>query len=218
MCNLPLTLVRSLVIDELEARFQNQRVGIAYFYFDYANQDQETTKVVISSLLKQVSSCVSLTPELVALYSSLKPKSKRPDMSQLVENIVAAATYLSSAFIVLDALDDCLDDELSVLLDTLEELGRHSFRIFVTSRPHLSVQSNFFLPPTVTIPIIADPADVRKFLTQKVKKRSHLNQKIIDVLTARSKGLYTASFFSSTDVQIFIARCASELSSRVQIS
>jgi hypothetical protein len=83
-----LTSCRSVVIDELEARFQDEDVGLAYFYFEYVRQDQQTARHVAACLLRQLASSVKELPsQLLSLYQSHSLKGRSLDSNQLVAKL-----------------------------------------------------------------------------------------------------------------------------------
>lgn len=183
------------MIDEIEAKFKNEKVGISYVYIDYADQDQQTAMSITSSLLKQLAACLpneELPSSIFELYTTLRPKGRKPDLSQLVLSLLAVAREFQLAFIILDALDECVESELSRILKVLKELSSESFKIFITSRPHLSLCDGVFQCPRLQI--VADTVDVRRYLTERVSgkmpSRHELNEVIIDTLAPQAKGVY----------------------------
>jgi hypothetical protein len=189
-------LSRSLVIDELEARYDNETAGIAYVYFDYKNQEKESMPSVFASLLKQlVVRKDDLTPELLAFYGKFRSRGLQPELSATLQIIVHVSTLFSSTYFIFDALDE-LDEkqrpELFKCLSQVLEKG-HLIRIFATSRPHLGNVQAFF-KSGLSIPIRADSEDIRNYFEIKVNESLSesqviLKNKIVENLSISADGV-----------------------------
>ena len=190
----PLTLnwyPRSIAIDELESKSESDNFGIAYAYFDYKDQDQQSTLRILASLLKQLASQLdNIIPLLYVYQKTLRSRSKQPELHHHIQALNAAATLFSSTFIILDALDECEVDQRKLLLDAISRL--EGVRVFTTSRPYLRDLEVFF-QCAAHIPIRADTLDIQNFLTQKVDERisqyCHLKWKIVETLSISAQGV-----------------------------
>jgi hypothetical protein len=180
----------------MEARYDNETVGIAYVYFDYKNQEKESLPSVFASLLKQlVVRKDDLTPELLAFYGKFRSRGVQPELSATLQIIVHLSTLFCSTYFIFDALDE-LDEkqrpELFKCLCQVLEKGR-SIRVFATSRPHLgSVQA--FFKSGLSIPIRADSEDIKNYFTIKVNESLSQSQvilknKIVDSLSISADGV-----------------------------
>jgi hypothetical protein len=188
-------LERSLVIDNLEQRFENDdNIGIAYIYFDYKNQGSQTTMTILASLLKQLAVRIDdIVPELHSFYNKFRLRRTQPDSFQLLEMFLHLSNHcFTTTFVIFDALDEFDESHRPVLLDMMKQFK--SVRIFSTCRPHLRDVQDFF-EGAATIPVSADTADIRNYLTKKVTERmsakSHgnLRTKIVERLSASAHGL-----------------------------
>jgi hypothetical protein len=195
---------RSLVIDELEARYENQPVGIAYVYFDYKNQEKESMPSVFASLLKQlVVRKDEMTPELLAFYGRFRSRAMQPELSAILQTIVHLSTLFSSTFFILDALDELDEKHLPLLLNSLSQLldGGQKIQIFATSRHHLGTVQNFF-KSALSISIRADDGDIKNYLTIKVdenlsESQKALKSKIVESLSISADGMYSSLRFNT---------------------
>jgi hypothetical protein len=112
---------------------------VGYFYFDCVNPERQTASIVVRSLLRQLASCLEhIPPELNApLFpiSAQKKSARYPPTSTFI-----VSRLLPSSFIVLDALDECRETELRVILDILEKLTDicESPKIYMISRPYIA--------------------------------------------------------------------------------
>jgi hypothetical protein len=189
-------LSRSLVLDELEARYDSKTVGIAYGYFDYKNQEKESMPSVFASLLKQlVVRKDDLTPELLAFYGTFRSRGLQPELSRTLQTIVQMSALFSSTYFIFDALDELDEKERPKLFKCLSQVLEkgNSIRIFATSRPHLGNVQAFF-KSGLSIPICADSEDMKNYFTIKVNENLFesqviLKNKIVDGLSIRADGM-----------------------------
>lgn len=110
------------------------------------------------------------------------------------------AKSFSSAFVIIDALDECQSAERGKVLDMIGELNSVSVRIFATSRPHLRDVENFFGNASRII-IEADTEDLKRYLikhvSEKIPEYGKLKDDIVDALSVKSNGLYVFQLFDS---------------------
>jgi hypothetical protein len=184
------------VIDELEARYENQSVGIAYVYFDYKNQENLSMPSVFASLLKQLAVRKDeMTPEVLAFYGRFRSRATQPELSPILQTIVHLSTLFSSTFLILDALDELDEKHLPLLLNSISQLldGGQKIQVFATSRPHLGTVQNFF-KSALSISIRADEEDIKNYLTIKVDENLSESQKalkseIVESLSISADGM-----------------------------
>ena len=156
-----------------------------------ANREQQSAVDVLSSLLRQFVGPMPLEnfpSELTALYHTRHFGGRKSDLESLLSIITSLCSKFSSMFIVLDALDECCENELQILLPIIERLSAASFRILATGRLHLNIFAN-----SPTIQIIADIDDVKNFLTTRVAKKTNdsaLKKKIVDSIAISAKEMY----------------------------
>lgn len=178
---------RSIVVDELDTKSRDQKIGISYIYFDYKDYEQQTALKTLASLVKQLLLRVEdIIPNIYALYKTLRARGKKPDLPDLLQALYIASTAFTTTFLVLDALDQCEKGQRRHLLDAIRQLPLHAFRIFATSRPHLQDIDRSF-PMAPKIDIIADPGDIETFLTRRVEEKipqyHNLRSKIVEKLS-----------------------------------
>jgi hypothetical protein len=177
----------------LEERFKDQKVSIAYVYFDYKHQGSQKPAAVTASLLRQLAARnLELNEDLEQAYDELHPRLQGPDLSRLLELLITCARSFTKSFIILDALDECGEEELpDALIRRLCEPDV-SFKVFATSRPHPRKVQMLFQPHQ-TIDLHAHESDLETFLTAKLNENqvthSELREMILKKLLAKAKGL-----------------------------
>jgi predicted ATPase len=102
------TIITSIVIDELCAKFQNDAsVGIAYIYCNFRRQQEQKPPDLLASLLKQLIQEQSFMPENVnSLYEHHKDKRTRSSFDEISKALDSVVADYSRTFIIIDALDE----------------------------------------------------------------------------------------------------------------
>ena len=179
----------SLVIDELELRSQVQTLGLAYIYLDYKDQDRQSPLDVVASFLKQFACRVDeVTPELLSLYKSFYPRGKKPELTDILEALLAASSRFPSSYLIVDAVDECSGIHRSELLNVLGKLSEGQFKVFTTSRPHIQDRLSF-VEGVSTLRISADIDDMKNFLSIQLNKRLLQHRELKDrIITKLSLG------------------------------
>ena len=153
---------RSLVVDHLQAELDIDGIGLAYFYCDYKEQDQQTPSQLIGALNKQLArQSVPLPVQVKTLYADSKEPKLPLDVDQQIKLLHQLAALFPTTFIVIDALDEADNSEHQrrILLDAIKRFMSSSIRLFVTSRPHArDINTVFQNRPKLRI--IADEKDV----------------------------------------------------------
>jgi hypothetical protein len=188
-----LTHKRSRVIDHLEATF-SQGVGLAFFYFSYDDQANQSTSAILRSILRQwLNRQSTIHSDVRSLYASCISQSKLPDLSDLLQCLKSVSTGFRLSFIVIDALDECEGPERENFLRIFSELESTSIRIFATSRPHLrDVEEVFRGSPRINI--AADVHDLQRYLAREINLRmlsypEDLRNSLLNGLSVQADGL-----------------------------
>ena len=198
------TILCSTVIEDIKQRNETSRdTRYAYFYFDFRDRSKQTVEGMLRSLLRQLSSFDTSLPRSVAeLHRAHARQGHQPTQEALVNTLHSIAERTGRAFIVIDALDECVElDEALDLLLALTDNSHSRLSVFVTSRElddireaikdvspdkvkHISIQSR------------KDNADIELFIRTQVEKNRRLrkwrNQKsqIIQALGDGAHGMY----------------------------
>ncbi|KFY28869.1 hypothetical protein V493_02720 [Pseudogymnoascus sp. VKM F-4281 (FW-2241)] len=136
------TILTSVVVDELNTRFRNDKsIAIAYLYCNFRQQHEQRAEDLLASLLKQLIQRQRSIPSSVqTLYKSHRWENKELSFDEIVTSLKSvAATTFSRVFVIVDALDECQvsDNGRTKFLDTILSLQAEcqtSINIFATSR------------------------------------------------------------------------------------
>ena len=198
------TMIASLVIDYLkESHSSDRNVAIIYVYCNYRATAEQTSDNLLSSLLKQSLQQKSTIPTSIRdSLRAYKQNGTRPssvNISQILQNSLAAFTRV---FVVFDALDE-LTDQNDVRDKTNEQLrSLHSSvgcNILVTSRHTHNLASEF--PESLHIEIRAYSEDVQKYIyghmsqfPRCAKKSVDLQERIVKSIVEAVDGMYAHTF------------------------
>jgi len=182
--------------------------AIAYFYFDFADLRKQRPSNSVSSLITQLCRRVSKLPEdLRDLYKGCNNGNRQPTLRELSALFTTFAKHdiIADIYIVVDALDECPQDEnngrkeLLELISTMLALPTSNLHVLVTSRPEIDIKEALeALRPILSIPLqgAGVDADIRLHIESqlaadvKFKSWSHeIKSEIREVLTAGAKGM-----------------------------
>ena len=180
------TIITSIVIDHIKKHHVGDKVGLAYFYCDYRDQEVHTAANVVSSLLRQLCAVMSRLPEPVTrLYERLHKDGDLPDLQDLqrvLQELIAQ--HYDRVYVAIDALDECdATRQRKLLLGVLKALTSqcHSLRLFITSRPHpQDIRKAFTDVQSITI--TASQHDIRRYLDYRLSQDDSITDLIDDVL------------------------------------
>ncbi|KAH7109236.1 hypothetical protein B0J13DRAFT_463009 [Dactylonectria estremocensis] len=161
------TILTSIVVDSLNSKFDNDsEIGIAYIYCNFRQQHEQKIDDLLASVLKQLTQCRSSLPESVKnLYDQHKTKRTRPSLDEISSTLHSVAAKYSKVFIIVDALDECLESDgcrTRFLAELFNLQTRHGTNIFATSRFIPEIMGRF--ETSLSREISASPDDVARYL------------------------------------------------------
>ncbi|KAK2608979.1 hypothetical protein QQS21_002459 [Conoideocrella luteorostrata] len=164
------TTLTSVAVNQLQALFHDDpTVGIAYVYCSYEREDDQATRHIVASLLKQLSLRQGSLPEPVEFLHKRHKDKTGPDCAQMVKTLEAVVSLYSRVYILVDALDECQASQgfrtalVSMLLGLCTTCRAN---LFATSRCIPEV-SNMF-QTSVTLEVRASEPDLRRYLEAQV--------------------------------------------------
>ena len=167
-------MVASIVIDHLWDTIRDEKVGIAYIYFNYRRQLEQTSVNLLGSLLKQLlQERPSISNDLRSLYEHHTCKKTRPTFDEILKVLHTEMTDYSRIFIVVDALDECPDGDgiRQLLLANLYALqATTAMNLMVTSRFIPKITQEF--RKAIWLEIRACDEDVKRYLEGQMSRLS----------------------------------------------
>ncbi|KAF2182154.1 hypothetical protein K469DRAFT_752251 [Zopfia rhizophila CBS 207.26] len=161
------TILTSVVVDELNTRFQNDKsVGVAYLYCNFRRQDEQKAEDLLASLLKQLTQGQSSLPDCVkSLHHSHKAKRTRPSFNEISRTLQSVTTMYSRVFIIVDALDECQVSNgcwMRFLSEIFNLQAECQASLFATSRFIPEINEKF--KESMSLEIRASNHDVQRYL------------------------------------------------------
>ena len=125
---------------------------LAYFYFDFRDEEKQSARNAVTSLLIQLSAYSKPCRDIIyRLYSTHGKGTQQPSNGILIDclkEMLTIANQPQPIFIIMDALDECPDDgmptsreEVLNLVMVLVRLQLPNLYICVTSRPEIDIQT-----------------------------------------------------------------------------
>lgn len=204
------TVIAGSVIQEaLHRSYNNQQVGVAFFFCDYKNSETWETAAILGAVASQLARQKDEAFEILRQYhDELHPKkglTKAPDPDELRARISQMAQLFDQTMIVLDGLDECgdkADDVVDILLEVIDYSEKLSMALL--SRDHLNIRDR--LEPEFDIaPIAADTSDLKRCVNTELEQRikggrlrlsdMSMKEEIAEALVSRAQGMYAACIF-----------------------
>ncbi|PTB49730.1 hypothetical protein M431DRAFT_96787, partial [Trichoderma harzianum CBS 226.95] len=142
------TFQTAILIDYLSREFRHDdTIGLAFFYYRFDRQDAQKPEQLIANLIKQLGQNHKPSREKIQrLYEGHKEKGSRPSIKELTSLLKVITSLLSRAYVIIDALDECDDNDYNRtrLLDSLfaaQKFAARKFaaRKFTTQRKGLNI-------------------------------------------------------------------------------
>jgi NACHT domain len=172
----------------LKDRFHdNNAVQVVHLYFEQKTRLTQTE--VALHILKQILSDLDdVPPQLEALYN----KSTKPDIAACKELLTSCAEKFSSVYAVFDAIDECSNANQKDVVSLFAHLQRSTYRLLISTRPHLLENLREQLEEIQTLEIYANESDLKNYimtrLSEKRNKDINLQAKCLE-LTKRVQGM-----------------------------
>src|ERR1700722_1748401 len=135
---------RSIVVNHLQTLFEeNDSVATTFIYCNYKAQAEQTASNLIATLLKQiVQDRRAISDHVKSFYERHRRRYTHPTLDQLTNVLISEIQTYSKVFIVVDALDECREDDETRLLEVLRSLPQQ-VNLMVTSRNLPSIGRQF---------------------------------------------------------------------------
>lgn len=141
----------SAIIQDVMSLRESGEASVAYFYFDFKDDNKQRRRNLLPSLLVQLSARSDPRCDILArLYSAHDRGIQMPsdrDMTRCLVEMLSLRSH-GPTYIVLDAVDECPNTsgipsprkEILDLVEELVDLQLSNLHICVTSRPEVDIQ------------------------------------------------------------------------------
>jgi hypothetical protein len=134
----------------------NVNIGIAFVYFTYDSPELQRPSSAISTFTKQLcwKKC-TIPTHLLDFYHAYDRGARVPSFEKYTANFETLAESFDQIYAVVDALDECNEDQGRQILEVIVNLVKvlPSAKVFITSRREYGIEETFkkHHPPTIPI-------------------------------------------------------------------
>ncbi|KAJ7584529.1 ankyrin repeat-containing domain protein, partial [Mycena floridula] len=215
------TILSSIIINHLRTS-SGPNEAVLYIYCDYTRQSDQTPTQLLGSMLKQlVQHQPTISDHLLELHKSCLSQEAFPTIQELITALHTEALLYSHVYIIIDALDECSEDNQAreLFLSNPLEQGLRSLsdciQVLITSRDILSISQAF--NNELRIHIEAHEEDLQTYikgriitdvkLKRLVKGDATLEAEIVDQVILKAAGMFLQA-------QLHLDSLASQLNRR----
>jgi AAA domain/Heterokaryon incompatibility protein (HET) len=186
------TMIAAAAVDHLWTHVQDKDIGVAYIYCNYKTRADQKAANLAATILKQLIQGRPSVPEpVVNLYDRHADRGTRPSLEEILNALQAVVSSYSKVYVVVDALDECLNHDRSQLLAMLRNLQSKGHLSFMaTSRFIPEVMQQFNLSPMLEVR--ASDSDVKLFIAGQMYLLPEFVQRDSQLQTAIQDGISTA--------------------------
>lgn len=155
----------------------SQMEGFAFFFCNRDEQNRRQALSVLRSLVRQLAAPKDNTQSVRKSLQEARQKTigraSELGLSDCHGQLLESFNLYPRTFIVLDALDEVLDDELDLLMEKLDDLvgkteAGNKVKLFVASRPEKEIARMYGSGPTVIINAGDNKADIERFVKMEM--------------------------------------------------
>ncbi|KAJ7114699.1 ankyrin repeat-containing domain protein [Mycena epipterygia] len=171
--------------------------AVAYFYFDFREANKQSTEIMLRSIIFQLS---AQSPHpysaLDQQYQALKGQ-MLPTYQNLLDVLDKLLLELCRTYIILDALDECNDDDLLVpFILKLRGWTNSPLHLLVTSQPRRRFTEGLGALPVVFLELQTTESDITLFVSHELRSKRYLEhvsrraEEITRKVVERSNGMF----------------------------
>ncbi|KAH0563452.1 hypothetical protein GP486_001989, partial [Trichoglossum hirsutum] len=206
------SVLASIVLEHITTRHGlNDKIGIAFAYIRHNSLESQQPSRIVSTFIKQLCWKKEQIPQyLLDFYDTYSRTDRTPPFDKYMDNLLCLAKSYTQVFLVIDALDECKQDEEDQIVNREQILGfafnladRVSCaKVFVTSRIETDIAQAFAYRKTPVIQIEARNVieDITTYVNGRVEdlvkigklrlRNPSLKQKITKTLITRAEGMF----------------------------
>ncbi|KAJ0415891.1 purine and uridine phosphorylase [Aspergillus carlsbadensis] len=192
------TVFSAVIIDHLqEIKAADESIGLAYVFCNYRQQQIQKLDDLLASILRQLVQSLPVIPDdLRALYQGRRNDGSKLHHNDMCRFIESVCHVYSQVYLVVDALDECLQSDRDGVISYLIDLQqRCNLSLLTTSRDIPEITARFELFPAVEIR--ASVVDVRRLVlghghevSNCVRRNANLSKLIVDGIVKSARGMF----------------------------
>lgn len=195
---------------------QDPYTAQAYFYISFSDEEKQTVRSMVKSLIVQVCGCRPDTPQPILDLSRFQTVNHEPGLELLEATLQATTEDFKRIYLVIDGLDECptTGDERSELLKFIKRIhgwSRPTLHILLTSRREQDIEEAlgplFGTSAGVKVDLERHQREVDRdigtFIVQKLESPEFnswpqtTKDNVEKTLTEKAEGMYGISFAKS---------------------
>ncbi|KAJ7093608.1 hypothetical protein C8R44DRAFT_860693 [Mycena epipterygia] len=149
--------------------------AVAYFYFDFRNEQNQLVEIMLRSIILQLSAqSPNAYTVLDQQYNSSKGQTL-PTYQNLLDILDKLLVELGRTYIILDALDECKEHDLLVgLISLLRAWSKTSLHLLFTSQARELFTASFAGVEHVSLELETMQADIAAFVANELESNPNL--------------------------------------------
>jgi len=183
------TMMAALVVEQQIRAAQPSTETIAFIYYSYKRQDQQTLRHTIETIIRQI---VDILPDTPTLVNAFLDPTYVPSIKKLTEILHELLEPFSGLTIVTDALDECRDGTRNDILSWIADLQtKASVRYLATTRDFYSNSSQSVFRDKPCLEIKASKHDLEVYARSRAQSlRARIQPDLLEDLVG---GVVTAA-------------------------
>jgi len=201
---------RSIIVNYLQTGYGfNNNIACIYLYFDFMDHKMHNIVGILSNLLAQlVRNQHLISEEVKRKFEDFKRTGGSPIPDDLLSMLKSQMKSFSRVFLVVDALDECLNDTRSTETNTMDKFLKilhhlpSNVSVLFTSRNDIRIREA--VKADCELEVVARDADLRKYfesqidslvelkrlVEQGVQRDKHFLDNVLGTVVAKSQGMY----------------------------
>ncbi|KAF8493674.1 ankyrin repeat-containing domain protein [Russula emetica] len=197
------SILCSTVIEDIKALCDAGQASMAYFYFDFRNDNKQCLRDLLPSLLTQLSARSSPRCDILSkLYSVHDDGKNQPSDSVLTKCLkdMLSLPGQRPIYLIMDALDESpttsgipsARERVLLLLKELVDLGLPNLHICVTSRPEIDIRNA--IEPLTSLRVSLHDQTGQKEDIADYRWKKEDKEFVVKTLAERADGMFRWTF------------------------
>ena len=189
------------MVEFLEGDLPTQGIGLAFIYCNHKENQAQHIEYFLGAIARQIVERGQGIPEDVhTLYERHRGKETKPTRAEYLKLLKSLAKECSEVYIVIDALDECIDRNGRIIWrELITELAGsvNNLRLLFTSRQIDDIAR--ILKKSTRIEIQATDEDLRTYVREQVESKydladfcpdnSTLQDNIVQAVVSKAQGM-----------------------------
>jgi hypothetical protein len=136
------TILSAGIIEDMqEFCAEDPAKSLAFFFFDFRDEQQDPVNMVKSLLSQFLNRCDSVPDAVRSLHATCENGRRKASQQQLLQALRDTLELLPEPFVVLDTLDECSScDTLFDIVREMRSWGKIALRVLLTSRKEITIE------------------------------------------------------------------------------